>query len=44
MQSTFDTLAAVRELEASRMERSQAEAIARQTRTAAGADLVRLAT
>ena len=44
MQSTFDTLAAARELEASGIERKQAEAIAGQLRTAAGADLARLAT
>ena len=42
--STFDTLAAARELEAAGLEARQAEAIAAQLRTAAGADHAGLAT
>ena len=42
--STFDALTAARKLEAAGVERSQAEAIADQLRTAAGADLDQLAT
>ena len=42
--STFDALTAARKLEAAGIERAQAEAIADQLRTAAGADLDQLAT
>ena len=42
--STFDALAAARELEAVGIEREHAEAIAEQLRTAAGTDLDQLAT
>ena len=42
--STFDTLGAARELEASGLERAQAEAIAKTMREAAGADRAELVT
>ena len=42
--NTFDTLAAARELEASGIERPQAEAIAKTMRAAAGADRDELVT
>ena len=42
--NTFDTLAAARELEASGIERPQAEAIAKTMRAAAGADREELVT
>ena len=42
--STFDTLKAARELEAAGMDRTQAEAVAKTMRDAAGADLDRFAT
>ena len=42
--STFDTLKAARELEAAGMDRTQAEAVAKTMRDAAGADLDRVAT
>ena len=42
--STFDALGAARELEASGLERAQAEAIAKTMREAAGADRAELVT